>query len=107
MTMRGRFEPDRQPTARMSVTMFLLGPVYVAFAAALIVLLESVVLVVVIAAALLVARFWFSDRIALYSVHGRLVSREKQPELHGVILSSGTGGIHRPAAGASAFTPVR
>lgn len=85
MTMRSRFEPDRQLTARMAVTMFLLGLVYVAFIAALIVLLKSVVLVVVIAAALLVAQFWFSDRIALYAMHGRLVSREEQPELHGVI----------------------
>ncbi|MCF4135963.1 zinc metalloprotease HtpX [Streptomyces sp. Tue 6430] len=83
--MRSRFEPDRQLTARMAVTMFLLGLVYVAFVAALIVLLKSVVLVVVIAAALLVAQFWFSDRIALYAMHGRLVSREEQPELHGVI----------------------
>ncbi|WP_328478391.1 zinc metalloprotease HtpX [Streptomyces sp. NBC_00377] len=83
--MRSRFEPDRQLTARMAVTMFLLGLLYVAFIAALIVLLKSVVLVVVIAAALLVAQFWFSDRIALYAMHGRLVSREEQPELHGVI----------------------
>lgn len=85
MTMRSRFEPDRQLTARMVVTMFLLGLVYVAFIAALIVLLKSVVLVIVIAAGLLVAQFWFSDRIALYSMHGHLVSREEQPELHGVI----------------------
>ena len=45
----------------------------------------SVVVVVVIAAGLLVAQFWFSDLIALYAMHGRLVSREEQPELHGVI----------------------
>ncbi|MEU0114345.1 zinc metalloprotease HtpX [Streptomyces bobili] len=83
--MRSRFEPDRQLTARMAVTMFLLGLVYVAFIAALIVLLKSVVLVVVIAAALLVAQFWFSDRIALYAMHGHVVTAEEQPELHGVI----------------------
>jgi len=85
MTMRSRFEPDRQLTARMVVTMFLLGLVYVAFIAALIVLLKSVVLVVVIAAGLLGAQFWFSDRIALYAMHGHLVTAEEQPELHGVI----------------------
>jgi heat shock protein HtpX len=44
MAMRSRFEADRQLTARMVVTMFLLGLVYVAFVAALIVLLKSVVL---------------------------------------------------------------
>ncbi|WP_326651409.1 zinc metalloprotease HtpX [Streptomyces sp. NBC_01750] len=83
--MRSRFEPDRQLTSRMVVTMFLLGLVYVAFIAALIVLLKSVVVVVVIAAGLLVAQFWFSDRIALYAMHGRLVTAEEQPRLHGVV----------------------
>ncbi|MCX5336716.1 zinc metalloprotease HtpX [Streptomyces sp. NBC_00140] len=83
--MRSRFDPDRQLTARMVVTMFLLGLVYVAFIAALIVLLKSVVLVVVIAAGLLGAQYWYSDRIALYAMHGHLVTAEEQPELHGVI----------------------
>ncbi|WP_406364867.1 zinc metalloprotease HtpX [Streptomyces sp. NBC_01546] len=83
--MRSRFEPDRQLTARMVVTMFLLGLVYVAFIAALIALLKSVVLVVVIAAALLGAQYWYSDRIALYAMHGRLVTPEEQPVLHGVV----------------------
>lgn len=55
--------------------MFLLGLVQVAFIAAPTVQLESVVL--------MVARSWFSDRIALYALHGRLFSREEQPELHG------------------------
>ncbi|MDH6522269.1 heat shock protein HtpX [Streptomyces sp. SAI-090] len=85
MTVRSRFEPDRQLTARMAVTMFLLGLVYVAFIAALIVLLKSVVLVVVIAAGLLLAQFWYSDRIALYAMRGRLVTPEEEPQLHGVI----------------------
>ncbi|MEU2180623.1 zinc metalloprotease HtpX [Streptomyces thermolilacinus] len=83
--MRSRFEPDRQLTARMVVTMLLLGLVYVAFIAALIALLKSVVLVVVIAAALLGAQYWCSDRIALYAMRGRLVTPEEQPRLHGVI----------------------
>ncbi|MEV0319845.1 zinc metalloprotease HtpX [Streptomyces sp. NPDC050658] len=83
--MRSRFEPDRQLTTRMVVTMFLLGLVYVAFVAALVVLLKSVALVVVIAVALLGAQFWFSDRIALYAMRGRLVTAEEEPELHGVV----------------------
>ncbi|MGW0774958.1 zinc metalloprotease HtpX [Streptomyces sp. NPDC002835] len=83
--MRSRFEPDRQLTTRMVVTMFLLGLLYVAFIAALVVLLESLLLVVVIAAGLLGAQYWFSDRIALYAMRGRLVSREEQPQLHGIL----------------------
>ncbi|GAA3379027.1 zinc metalloprotease HtpX [Streptomyces sannanensis] len=85
MAMHSRFRPDRQLTARMVVTMFLLGLLYVAFTAALIVLLKSVVLVVVIAGGLLGVQYWFSDRIALYAMHGRLVTPEEQPRLHGVV----------------------
>ncbi|WP_274564447.1 zinc metalloprotease HtpX [Streptomyces spiramyceticus] len=83
--MRSRFEPDRQLTARMVVTMFLLGLLYVAFIAALIVLLKSVALVIVIAVVLLGAQFWFSDRIALFAMRGRIVTAEQQPRLHGVV----------------------
>jgi heat shock protein HtpX len=63
----------------------LLGLLYVAFIAVLIVLLKSWILVVVIAAGLLGAQYWFSDRIALYAMHGRLVSPAEQPHLHGII----------------------
>ncbi|GHH73243.1 protease HtpX [Streptomyces sulfonofaciens] len=83
--MHSRFQPDRRLTARMLVTLFLLGLLYVGFVAALIVLLNSVILVVVIAAGLLWAQYWFSDKIALYAMHGRIVSREEAPHLHGVI----------------------
>jgi heat shock protein HtpX len=83
--VRSRFQPDRQLTARMLVTLFLLGLLYVAFIAVLIVLLKSWILVVVIAAGLLGAQYWFSDRIALYAMHGRLASPAEQPHLHGII----------------------
>ncbi|MFF4576592.1 zinc metalloprotease HtpX [Streptomyces sp. NPDC001410] len=83
--MRSRFAPDRQLTARMGLTLFLLGLLYVVFVAVLIALLKSWVLVVVIAAGLLAAQYWFSDRIALFAMHGRMVTPEEQPELHGVI----------------------
>lgn len=83
--MQSRFRSDRRLTIRMGLTLFLLGLLYVAFVAALIVLLKSWVLVVVLAGGLLVAQYWFSDRIALYAMHGRIVEREEYPELHGVI----------------------
>ena len=85
IAMQSRFQADRRLTVRMGVTLFLLGLLYVVFVAALIVLLKSWVLVVVIAAALLGAQYWFSDRIALYAMHGRVVEREEYPQLHGVI----------------------
>ncbi|GAA2901846.1 zinc metalloprotease HtpX [Streptomyces mexicanus] len=83
--MQSRFRSDRRLTVRMGVTLFLLGLLYVAFVAALIVLLKSWVLVVVIAAAALAAQYWFSDRIALFAMHGRVVEPEEYPELHAVV----------------------
>ncbi|WP_434581992.1 zinc metalloprotease HtpX [Carbonactinospora thermoautotrophica] len=83
--MRTRFRPDRQLTARMVFTMFLLGLVYVAFVAALIVLIKSVFVVVLIAGGLLAAQYWFSDRIALYAMRAKVVTPEEEPRLHGVI----------------------
>ncbi|MHB9862357.1 zinc metalloprotease HtpX [Streptomyces sp. YIM S03343] len=83
--MQSRFRSDRRLTARMGLTMFLLGLLYVVFVAALIVLLKSWVLVVVIVAGMLIAQYWFSDRVALYAMRGRIVEREEFPELHGVI----------------------
>jgi heat shock protein HtpX len=83
--MRTRFRPDRQLTARMALTLFLLGLVYVAFIALLVVLIKSVFWIVVLAGGLLVAQFWFSDRIALYAMRGQLVTPEEEPRLHGIV----------------------
>ncbi|MGV9253053.1 zinc metalloprotease HtpX [Streptomyces sp. NPDC003697] len=83
--MQSRFRSDRRLTVRMGITLFLLGLLYVAFVAALIVLLKSWVLVVVMAAGLLAAQYWFSDRIALFAMHGRVVERQEYPELHAVV----------------------
>ena len=83
--MKSRFAPDRGLASRMLVTTFLLGLLYVVFTAVLIVLIKSAVLAIVIAGGLLFAQYWFSDRIALYAMHGRIVTPEQAPELHGVI----------------------
>ena len=83
--MKTRFKPDRGLTSRMVVTSFLLGLLYVAFVALLIALTKSAVLAVVIAAGALFAQYWFSDRIALYAMRGRIVSPEQAPQLHGAI----------------------
>jgi heat shock protein HtpX len=83
--MKSRFQPDRGLTNRMVVTSFLLGLLYVAFVALLIALTKSAVLAVVIAGGMLFAQYWFSDRIALYAMRGRIVSPEEAPQLHGVI----------------------
>ncbi|MGZ4523820.1 MAG: zinc metalloprotease HtpX [Mycobacteriaceae bacterium] len=83
--MKTRFRPDRGLTRRMLATMFLLGLLYVVFTVVLIALLKSAVLAVVIAAGLLFAQYWFSDRITLYAMHGRIVTPAEAPDLHAVI----------------------
>lgn len=83
--MRTRFRPDRQLNARMLLTVFLLGLLYVAFVAALIALIRSVFLIVVIAGGLLAAQYWFSDRVALLAMRAQIVTPEQEPRLHGII----------------------
>lgn len=83
--MSTRFASDSGLTRRMVVTMFLLGLLYVAFVAVLIAVGISAVTVLLIAAAMLFAQYFFSDRIALYAMHGREVTPEQAPELHGII----------------------
>ncbi|MEV0398880.1 zinc metalloprotease HtpX [Actinoallomurus sp. NPDC050550] len=83
---RSRFAPDRGLTSRMLLTMFLLGLLYVAFVGFFFVFVPGLWLVVlVIAVAFLLAQYFFSDRLALFAMHGRIVSAEEAPELHGVI----------------------
>jgi heat shock protein HtpX len=65
--------------------MFVLGLIYVGFGVALAYLLSSAALVVVILAVALFCQYWFSDKIALYSMGGRIVTPEEAPELHGIV----------------------
>jgi heat shock protein HtpX len=82
---RTRFRPDRGLVARMTLTMFLLGLLYVIVIAALLVFVKSTAFVVVIAGGLLFSQYFFSDRIALFAMHARIVTPEEAPELHGIV----------------------
>src|SRR5580693_7084004 len=84
-TERGRIRPDKSLTARMTLTIFLLGALYVAVMAILIAYGVSATLVIVIAVIAIFAQYWFSDRIALYAMHGQIVTAEQAPELHGIV----------------------
>ncbi|MEV6931556.1 zinc metalloprotease HtpX [Dactylosporangium sp. NPDC051485] len=83
--MRTRFRPDHRLTARMVLTVFLLGLVYVAFVAVLVTLLRSWVAIVVIAGGVLAVQYWCSDRIALAGMGARIVDPQQQPRLHGIV----------------------
>ncbi len=76
---------DRGLTARMFVTGLLLVVLYSAFAAILFAFLHSWILIVVIMAGFLFAQYWFADKIALWGMHGRIVTAQEAPELHGAV----------------------
>lgn len=82
---RNRFRSDPQLVARMGITMFLIGALYVSVVAALIFSGINLGFVLVIAALLLLAQYYFSDKMALYGMGGRLVTPEEAPELHGIV----------------------
>ncbi len=80
-----RYPRDPGLTARMGVTMFLLLLLYVAFIGILIAVGVGYVFVLVLAVLLLGGQYWFSDRIALYAMHGHEVSPQQAPELHAIV----------------------
>ncbi|MFJ6632132.1 zinc metalloprotease HtpX [Streptomyces sp. NPDC091376] len=83
---RSRYVADRGLTTRMVTTMFLIGLLYVIFVGVLLALLQnSWPIILVIAGGLFIAQFWFSDRIAAYSMGAREVTPEEAPELHGTV----------------------
>jgi heat shock protein HtpX len=82
---QGKIHADKSLTARMTLTLFLLGALYVGVVALLIAYGLPAVWVIAIAIAAIFAQYWFSDRIALYAMHGQIVTPEQAPELHGIV----------------------
>jgi heat shock protein HtpX len=77
---------DRGLTTRMTMTVFLLGLVYVVFFVVLSHFLSvGVVPLLVIAGLLLVAQYWTSDKIALAAAGAKIVDQSEAPELHAAI----------------------
>jgi heat shock protein HtpX len=76
---------DRGLTLRMFTTGLLLVLLYGVVIGLLIAVGISYALVLVIAAGLLFVQYWFSDKIALYGMGGRIVTPDEAPQLHGAI----------------------
>jgi heat shock protein HtpX len=81
----GTIRPDAGLRARMSLTIFLLGALYVGVVAILIASGINAGIVIVFAFVILFAQYWFSDRIALYAMHGRIVTPQEAPQLHAIV----------------------
>ena len=82
---RNRYAPDRGLTARMGGTMFILGLLYVALMAVLIYAGMSAFFVLIIAGGSAWAQWYFSDRVALFSMSARVVTPEQAPQLHAIV----------------------
>jgi heat shock protein HtpX len=71
--------------ARMALTLFLLGALYVVLIVALLAAGTGAIFVAVIAGGLLLAQFFASDKLALHAMGAREVTPDEAPELHAMV----------------------
>ena len=91
--VRTRYAPDRGLQARMGLTMFLLGLVFVAFVIALVFILQAfgvgngaiIFFAVLLGGGMAFGSLFWSDKIALRASGAREVSPQEAPQLHGII----------------------
>ncbi len=91
--VRTRYAPDRGLQARMGLTMFLLGLVFVALVVALVYILLAfkvgagaiIFFAVILGAGLTFGSLFWSDKIALRASGAREVTPAEAPDLHGTI----------------------
>ncbi len=82
---RTSFGRDTGLQARMLLTMFLLGLLYVVFVGVLFTVGASGVTIAIFAFGLLALQFFTSDKLAMASMGVKEVSPAEAPELHGII----------------------
>jgi len=91
--VRTRYAPDRGLQARMGLTMFLLGLVFVAFVVALVFILAAfkvgagaiIFFAVLLGGGLTFGSLFWSDKIALRASGAQEVTPEEEPKLHGIV----------------------
>ena len=91
--VRTRYAPDRGLQARMGLTMFLLGLVFVAFVIALVFILAAfkvgagaiIFFAVLLGGGLTFGSLFWSDKIALRAAGAQEVTPEEAPKLHGIV----------------------
>ena len=91
--VRTRYAPDRGLQARMGLTMFLLGLVFVAFVIALVFILAAfkvggaaiIFFAVIFGGGMAFGSLFWSDKIALRAAGAQEVTPQEAPQLHGII----------------------
>jgi heat shock protein HtpX len=69
----------------MTLTVFLLGLFYAILVAVLAIFVKTLAIVIIIPLGLLFAQYYASDKIALFSMHGKIVTEDQAPKLHAVV----------------------
>ena len=77
-----QWQTDWGLRGRMALTMFLLFALYIVFIGVLTLYFQSIVAIVVVMGLFMGAQFFFSDKLALYSMGAREVDPDEYPELH-------------------------
>jgi heat shock protein HtpX len=84
-TQKAVFKRDKGLQARMVLTLFLLGLLYVVFAGVLFAAGAGVGIMVVVLAVLALSQLFLSDKLALASMGAKEVSPQEAPGLHAMI----------------------
>jgi heat shock protein HtpX len=84
-TRRSSFGKDTGLQARMLVTMFLLGLLYVVFVGVLFAAGAGAVTIVAVALILLILQLFTSDKLAMATMGVKEVTAAQEPELHGIV----------------------
>jgi heat shock protein HtpX len=80
-----KIETDHKLNVRMFITGLLLVLLYGIIISVLLSLGVSLVLVIVIAGALIFSQYYFSDKIAMFSMHAHEVTPQEEPRLHEIV----------------------
>ncbi len=85
MAIAKNISTDKQLTARMMLTGLFIVVLYSVIIAILVAVGVSAIMVVFISFAMIFGQYWFSDRLALWGMGGRIVTEAEAPELHAMI----------------------
>src|ERR671930_421031 len=76
---------DTGLTLRMIMSFFILTVLYLVFLGVLVYLGVGFIPITIVAAALILAQWYFSEKIVLWSSGAKVVTREQYPELHDIV----------------------
>ena len=82
---KSKIESDHGLNVRMFITGLLLVVLYVIIVTVLLRVGVAMGLVIVIALALIFSQYYFSDKIAMFSMHAHEVTPEQEPKLHEIV----------------------